>query len=466
MSRWLVGAFVLVAGGGCLGPNPNLDPSADTTGDESGEAPADASAEASDDETGGESHGETGGEQLLCSASAECPDTTPLCDAGLCVVCSDAATVACAGELPERPVCDSDSGACVVCTPDDASVCPEAAPACRDHACVPCREHGECPASACELLTGACMPIDHVWWVDQSQAFSGNGSFTSPFQLVSEALALIPPGAHGTVMLATDGPHLEHVLVDAGRVVAIVGRPDGGVGGGLAELVADTTTLAAVDGATVYAGHLGVRGGLGCDHATLAFDDGRIASPGWFAATLFDCDTRMRRVEAVAKAGSGVAAIAGTLALENTILQAQAGQAALTLLDASATLVYVTLAAGVGSAALRCLEGEGELGEAVSIRNSLILTLDPLLPGLDGCAAASVETSALELPLADNLVLGPMDPAWFVGFATGNLRLAAAAPAVLASAARWHPGDPIVDLDGQARPSEPDSPDYAGADRP
>ncbi|MBK8241533.1 MAG: hypothetical protein IPK74_38980 [Deltaproteobacteria bacterium] len=55
---------------------------------------------------------------------------------------------------------------------------------------------------------------------------------------------------------------------------------------------------------------------------------------------------------------------------------------------------------------------------------------------------------------------------WFAGYASGNFHLTPMAPAAILTAAQWQAGDPLVDIDGDARPGVDGSADVAGADIP
>lgn len=82
------------------------------------------------------------------------------------------------------------------------------------------------------------------------------------------------------------------------------------------------------------------------------------------------------------------------------------------------------------------------------------------------CAGADVTYSATEgnTPGMGNVALGNVMPAWVTSLAN-DFHLAAPPVAVL-SAAEWNTGDPVVDIDGDARPDVDGTADVAGADLP
>ncbi|MFO0634119.1 MAG: hypothetical protein U0168_14835 [Nannocystaceae bacterium] len=58
-----------------------------------------------------------------------------------------------------------------------------------------------------------------------------------------------------------------------------------------------------------------------------------------------------------------------------------------------------------------------------------------------------------------------MNTNWFDGFGAGDFSLNTAnAPASILTAAQWQSGDPLVDIDGDARPNSDGAADVAGAD--
>ena len=91
------------------------------------------------------------------------------------MACVDADTTSCMEDYADTPVCEPATGECVQCTSDNTEACSADTPACDAGVCVPCDEHDQCPASACDMSSGACMSDADVWWVDSSAAGPGDG---------------------------------------------------------------------------------------------------------------------------------------------------------------------------------------------------------------------------------------------------------------------------------------------------
>ena len=84
----------------------------------------------------------------------------------------DAGPIACTSNEPCREptaVCDiTGSMTCVQCTPDQASACGGATPACgEDRTCRACRAHAECPGSDACLPDGSCGDPGQIAYVQQ-----------------------------------------------------------------------------------------------------------------------------------------------------------------------------------------------------------------------------------------------------------------------------------------------------------
>jgi hypothetical protein len=72
----------------------------------------------------------------------------------------------------------------------------------------------------------------------------------------------------------------------------------------------------------------------------------------------------------------------------------------------------------------------------------------------------------MEMIVAGNTALGSMNTNWFMNYVTGDFHLSAMHPGTIDTAAVWMTGDPMVDIDGDARVNTDGSPDVAGADVP
>ena len=152
----------------------------------------------------------------------------------------------------------------------------------------------------------------------------------------------------------------------------------------------------------------------------------------------------------------------GSLVLTNSFVGGSAGSPALQANDGTFELLYVTmgLPAVIAGPALQCTDGSTS-----TVRNSLI-TSTHADPEID-CPNLTVDTSALEMSLPNNVSLGDVDVAWFADYLNGDYLLTPTHPAAIDTAATWLTGDPSTDIDGtDARPTVDGSPDVAGADVP
>ncbi|MBK8717449.1 MAG: hypothetical protein IPN32_22290 [Deltaproteobacteria bacterium] len=64
-----------------------------------------------------------------------------------------------------------------------------------------------------------------------------------------------------------------------------------------------------------------------------------------------------------------------------------------------------------------------------------------------------------------NTPVGDFNTDWFSD-ANADFHLTPMAPAAILTAAQWQSGDPLIDIDGDARPGVDGSADVAGADIP
>jgi hypothetical protein len=386
-----------------------------------------------------------------CLDHADCAEPAPLCLHGACVPCHLAPepAAACVALDPARPLC-TDAG-CVACTEGDATACQGSTPVCdvATGACVGCSFHAQCPASACHIEDGSCLPGDRVWHVDGDapSCAVADGSPAAPFCTLAAALALVPAGETGTLWVhARDGDaaYAGGVTITANRVVAIRGLADERprfAGGGIGAPITVTAGAVAyldrgrVDGSAVTAAVQVVGAVLHLD--------------GWLV---------------VLNQGGGVSLSNGAvLHARNSVLGANGSALvdaqALRAASSSFDLRYVTMAGNdsVGLASIACTGGS-----AGTIANSIVVALDP---ASIACRGLVVKHSAIDSFLdGEGVVLhDAFDAGWFVAPGAGDFHLAPGHP--FDGVAQWQPGDPLVDLDGDPRPMRPGAPDVAGADR-
>lgn len=412
----------------------------------SGSSDSDSSSGDSDSTDTGSTSSETTG-PMPCTENVDCEDASaPFCEpvSGECVACdgTDDPDGACAGLDPTMPLCVA--GTCVQCTAAAPDACMGKTPVCDDAAntCVPCTEHDQCGDAACNLFSGACLPADAVVHVGAGQEYA----------TISAAVMSFAAGAEGTIIVHAGASYDESISVNGGRVLAFLAADVGPMAepprwvrtsGTQPQLtVTDATVL--MDGMQVSSNASDVPPGV-------VVDGGR----AW-----------MDRSRIIQNAGGGIVAqSAADLVLRNCFVGGDESDVDAVVVDgATASILYATIGGGNGSfgmaRALSCTAGSD-----VTIRNSILAALDDI-PEL-ACSMATVSYSASETAIAgtDNVTLGSVQGGWFTNYSTGDFTLAAP-PAAVTTAAQWQAGDPLVDIDGDARPGIDGLADAAGADVP
>ncbi|MEX1363133.1 MAG: hypothetical protein AB1Z98_08405 [Nannocystaceae bacterium] len=382
-----------------------------------------------------------------CVTNEDCADPlAPFCEpaSGDCLSCEVMSDPdgACAGLDADEPLCVG--GACVACTPRDASVCDVLAQICDEqtNACVPCTEHAQCDSGACELAGGQCFPTTFVATVD------GDAGSGADYPSIAAAVGAVGDGQHGVIVVheLDGGADYGGVLVDGGKTIAL---------------------LAASGEAPIVQG-TGSNPGLRVEGAgTGLYVDGlSVTNAAVQGVTVDQALAWLDRSRIVQNAGGGIlASNAAQLTLRNCFVGGSVNNVpALSIEDATATIAYSTLIGGLGSTAetLACTAGA-----SVTVSDSLVLlqsdnspvTCDPAT--FDHCA------SEMMLPGADNIDLGSFNDVspWFVNVGTGDFHLATP-PAQVATAAQWNEGDPSTDIDDMPRPTTDGATDVVGADLP
>ncbi len=387
---------------------------------------SDGGTEESDDgvdTTAGESSTGTPG----CTVHDECRDPlAPACVDGTCSPC-DADASAC-GEIDAAlPACGPD-GACVECTAEETSACTGNTPVCdlSTLSCIRCTAHAECPDSACDIETGACLATDCVVDVDAD----GDGDYLD----IESALA---GETDDTCVLRVHTPDDESayntsVQIDA-RTIALLG-----VDPTPPEIQNGDTLLQVSGGAVVYVSEATLIGGSIVDDATLHVVSSDMADASFAPVRMTSALSRVR--------------------LSNTWVSNRAGFEPAIVVDAGELeCTYTTI---VGAAvALSCDDAA-----SASLRNSFVIS-EFESDALD-CPMLEAQYTAFENEVdgRGNVAVGPFDNAWFDPIAIFPDRLSVDAPAELATTARWTPGDPTVDIDGDPRPDRDGAMDFAGAD--
>ena len=459
-------APLVCASGRCveIEATSSSDPSSSTT--DTGPATTTTSSGTSTGSTGDSSS--TGGPQCTDGPgpSKECDPATPFCEAGACVDCKGIPS--CADYMPDAPVCDQETGACVLCTADDKTACTGQTPVCDagNHTCVGCSDHAQCPSGACDLKTGACFEGVDLW-VDRAATCPGDGTSDTPFCEIQSAVAATQPGVPALVHVKP-GTYKTKIDVPANTIVALFGE------GGMATLDVATDAMLINDDARVYVRQLVITGtapnatkGLVCLNGALWAERLEISGRKSVAIDGFGCTLELTRSKIYFNNGGGLKLSGGAAHLENTFVASNGVSlgtyGALFLTNAAKlTALYSTLVdneASTNADSLHC----GGAG-AVEVRNSVVFgQSDTSSVSCPGATASDSVIDAPSLAGATVTTIPSAEAAWFVNPAIGDFHIKAAAP--FKDKAVWRTGDPSVDFDVDARPSRPDTPDYAGADR-
>lgn len=405
-----------------------------------------------------------------------CGGVAPYCVMEACVSCKG---IKCDEEIPEKPACDENSGVCVQCVTDDD--CDEvSAPACDTSTatCTGCTEHSQCKDTACNLDTGECFPDDPVYYVDNttggmnpcSDVKDGFGDTPEkPFCTLAAALAEVSENMPTTIKVKVGAVAQETPtgLAIGNYIVAIVHY-----GQSTPSIISPYSDpmLTFSPGNKIYMNRINLRNktqaisdrAIQCDGATLWLDHQRIVNTKT-AIRAVDCIVHVRHsvLNALLDGGidmSGSAEGKSVLFVENSFMTENGTAIAkfgpiLLRQFARADLRYTTIALNKHTGpTVDCLNFMGK----VDIRNSVLIEQGPKF----GADCGANEILGVDDEAADQNSVGK----WFSSFTNGEFR--AKIGGELAGKANWDVGDPIGDYDGDARPPEDPTPDYAGADQP
>lgn len=365
-----------------------------------------------------------------CATADDCGPTL-LCIDSVCGPCDGAADpdAACSAVSPDQPICGGTAG-CVACTPD---MCTGSTPACDPEiGCVACVEHAQCPDSACHLLgpeAGSCFEVADVVEVTDAVEFQAEfGALGPGDQRVFRVSGALPGmGSYSLV----------------GLEIAILGDPGADLMGGFTNLFfIDPDSLLYVAGVRISDGAnraFNNAGGLWLDDVDISAFTVGVLSSG---------DLRVRRSRVTAEANGGLDGVAiqlaGSLYAENSAFGPDA-TVGLRLDDgASLDLRYVTIAGN---------ETAAECGNqfAGAVRNSIVSSTTAA--SLTGCGSVDwIDTAVDEIGYGE--VIGGYDGGWFVDAPGGDFHLTAAGAVAIGDIADWDEGDPIVDIDGDLRPTK------------
>jgi hypothetical protein len=360
------------------------------------------------------------------------------CIAGLCSSCASAASpdAFCAQRSPATPLCDRARGQCAACLP---TTCSGAAPVC-DAAlgCRACREHADCPSSACHLSgpsQGSCFTAGQVVQVATVDALrtqigilvpqaprvlrlaASTFTFTDLLTIGSDATELAILGQAGT--LVTGGPN--------------TGAPLWSLSSGAALYVANVTFAnGPFDALSVTSG------------GTLWLDDSVIRDYG--NSGLSGAGEGHVRRSRIRGATRGIFWQAGTLFLENSSL----GPSPLGIQITGSPIIelrYVTVAGNTTS--MSCDASPGPSG---FVRNSILTaTTDPSIAG-NACDLLTFSGNALD-QAGFGTQIGHFDTTWFRDAANGDFHLTGRGAQTMGNGASLAGDDPERDVDGAVRPA-------------
>jgi len=393
--------------------------------------------------------------QVYCNQMGSCVDCTGLESCGA-----------------EQPVCDPESGKCVLCLPDDASACSDQTPVCEGatNSCVPCVAHDECGDGACNLFTGECLG-DTTIWVDSGSGGCSNtgGTEAKPLCKLSDAMAKVDEGGDGTAVIRLlGGPYNTPVLVPAGRKVAII-NPDAGdkyvsiaaVGGSIVEVEAGATAI--FDGLAIVGNDAK---GIVSKNAFLWIDRSRVAGNAGVGLSAGVSSVVARSVTVTGNLGGGIDANGnGSLTMENCFVTENGTNSlqkgAINVDGGDVDLVYTSVIANQATIGYPSSFTCGDVGVA-SVRNSV------LVGGGEStkCDAAQVVRSAVDNKIVGSTNYPVMPLALDTYFTSEDGIYRVKAETMLGEIGSWLADDPPTDFEGDARPTERGSMDYPGADVP
>ena len=422
---------------------------------------------------------DSSGAAAECVEASECPDDRPYCSEGMCLPCPQLES--CAVHDPATPVCHEPSGRCLPCLPDD-NACPSDTPLCTGAGqCVQCLESTDCPDSACNRFTGACMPTDAVYWVfndDDHEWPDPDGTDTAPFGSIEEVLATVDD-EEVTIWLAGDVRfEANGMTIEGPRTIAVreFVDPIFGDDDAVPLFAGGPPAMTLTSGARVILEEVSVYEaedvGIDCFGASLWLVDSGIAHGNGVGLRAVDCDVHLLRTHLGGNDGGAITTSGGShLSIVNSVigLNGTALDDETTTLDlrgGTADITYSTIAANYGApghASLRCSDTD------VRIHDSIVTSFDPSID----CPGARVDHSVIDTASlsGDGVHVADFNPHWFESFYVARERiyhptLADPDTTPLAGVARWTLGDPLTDIDGDRRPAVDGSSDYVGCERP
>jgi hypothetical protein len=380
-----------------------------------------------------------------CRSDAECEGDTPFCSPqGTCVSCEDltAPDDACASLFPDTPVCNA--GVCVQCTDTKVQACTDSTPACSpDFECAPCTEHFHCPASACHLAgpdQGRCFDVEPQTAADASE--------------LDDILNNLGNDAKAVIIL-TGNTYATRVRIFSGEV-AILGQGSPLISGNGTTRAVDV----GIDGIAYLAGVQVTNPtgtGIACSENVVWIDDAELHGNNFAGLSVAGCSAYVRRtrIHSNKSSGIGVMHVESQLHLINSVVAGNIGDAAgISFAGATVDITYSTIVANAsdtGPHNIQCFaDAKG------TIRNSIISGHDG--SSIIGCEALTWSHNGVDTPglLGSNELVGPYQAAWFLQ-GTSFPRLSEMGASHFDGIAQWAEGDPLTDVDGNPIPTETSS---------
>lgn len=418
-----------------------------------------------DPDSSGTTDGSTTSSTTSGDCDPECGGTTPYCVDETCYGCEDLPG-GCEA-LGGGAACDTGSGLCVECTEEHTSGCPDAMPACVDNMCQACDEHAQCPDSACNMATGACMPNAPVIYVDNDDCAGGDGTSENPVCTINAGLGLIAGGV-GTIRVRPGALYQEAVLIGGGLSIALVGVD------GLPEIRAGVETIRATGGSNLFLANVDLRNNnsmsavLDCDNSAVWTHDTFIRdNMGVGVRSLSGCDLALSRTRIVQNDEGGLNTVNSNVSLVNSVvgsnnLGGDSEVSGLRLQGGTFDILYSTIA---NNESMTFADGIICVGAPTgTIRNSIVLSDSNDTIGCDSATTMVSDSAVDQMPFIDfnnntqvTKVGGEFD-------STSDFHVDAGGP--FDGLGIWRDGDPLIDFDGDARPGMDGAADYVGADVP
>ena len=449
-----LGSFMLL--GACFSPGAQLTDATSDTATTTTATMSSTSEPTTSDPTSGTSAQTTSTTTDPTGGACEsCESVTPYCIEGECVECIMSSDC-----LAPGAICDPDSHTCIA----DES---------------PCQHHIDCASEACEIDTSVCFPPAARHYFVDAGVPCGSTECTDadPCCQLGAAMTAIAAdaGTHHIVHVAEGTYNQGFGLTTDGVRVAVLAVGDTLIQSesGNPVIMAGVMPPSPLD-IKLYLQGLTITGigstAVVCQSVSfLGLEDITVRDLEGNGLLTADCTVWSRRSQFLRNFG-GLSMSASTVRLENSIISGSTTTPALTVSALSELeILYSTVAqqAGVPTTLLKC---GGDPG-TVTIRNSALL--HDAIPFSIDCLAtittanSAVSSAALDIgPPAGNKVLGAdqVSPN-FVDWAGSDLHVVDNVTA-LKDVALWKTGDPLTDIDGEARPNVDQALDVAGADVP